>query len=236
VPADGGPCVFVDCVHFDGPFFAKLYEITREPRYRDLAIANILPQVDLLYDPAECLFHHFWMERTGRPNGVLWARGNGWGFLGVALTLEGIGGDGEAGGCLSAVLRDGVRRLAGLQDASGAWHTILNDPDAYLEASTAPFFIDVIARAIRLGLAPAGDYDSVLEAAMSYMIEQVRPDGALAGVSYETFPSTRAEHYREMPRGAVVPWGQGPLLTAIHSYLEIHKTAVDTRERSHAAR
>ena len=58
--ADGGPCVFVDSVHFDGPFFAKLYDITREERYRDLAIANILPQIDLLYDSGERLFHPFW--------------------------------------------------------------------------------------------------------------------------------------------------------------------------------
>ena len=234
--ADGGPCVFVDSVHFDGPFFAKLYEVTREEGYRELAIANIVPQIDLLYDPGERLFHHFWIERTRQPNGVLWARGNGWGLLGVALTLEGIGMEGEAGARLSAILRNGIQRLAGLQDESGAWHTILDNPESYVEASTAPFFIDVIARAIRLGLVRAGDYDSVLEAAMSYMVRHVREDGALAGVSYETFPSTRAEHYREMPRGAVVPWGQGPLLTAIRSYLEIRKAAVEAGGRSHAIR
>jgi len=34
----------------------------------------------------------------------------------------------------------------------------------------------------------------------------------------------------------VVPWGQGPLLTAIRSYLEIRKTAVEAGERSHAIR
>ena len=60
---------------------------------------------------------------------------------------------------------------------------------------------------------------------MSYMIRQVRPDGALAGVSDETFPYTRAEHYREMPRDAVVPRGPGPLLTAIRSYVEMREAA-----------
>ncbi|HTQ53153.1 MAG TPA: glycoside hydrolase family 88 protein [Bryobacteraceae bacterium] len=229
--ANGGPCVFVDCVHFDGPFFAKMYQVTGEEQYRVLAAANIIPQVDLLYDPAERLFHHFWMERTGRPNGVLWARGNGWGLLGVAQTLEGIGMDGAAGARLAPVLRDGIERLASLQDAGGAWHTILNDPQSYVEASTAPFYADIIARAIRLGVVRASDYDTVLEAAMSYMVSHVRPDGVLAGVSYETFPSTRAAHYREMPRGAVVPWGQGPLLTAIRSYLELHAAVPAAVER-----
>lgn len=233
---NGGPCVFVDSVHFDGPFFAKLYKVTGEERYRELAIANILPQVDLLYDSGERLFHHFWIERTGERNGVLWARGNGWGLLGTALTLEGIGCAGQPAARLSAVLRDGIERLAELQDASGAWHTILTDPGSYVEASTAPFFIDIVARAIRLGLVAAAEYDNLLESAMNYMLRQVRPDGALDGVSYETFPSTRAEHYREMPRGAVVPWGQGPLLTAIRSYLEFRDAGVETGEASRALR
>ena len=232
---DGGPCVFVDSVHFDGPFFAKLYAITREECYRDLVLANILPQIDLLYDPGERLFHHFWIERTRRRNGVLWARGNGWGLLGVAMALEGIGMGGAAGARLSQVLREGIQRVASLQDVGGAWHTIINDPDSYIESSTAPFFIDIIVRAIRLGLVSAGEYGAVLEAAMNHMTTHVRPDGTLEGVSYETFPSTRAEHYRGMPQGAVVPWGQGPLLAAIRSYLELHESMALDREGTHAA-
>ncbi|MFN7992455.1 MAG: glycoside hydrolase family 88 protein [Bryobacteraceae bacterium] len=234
---NGGPCVFVDSVHFDGPFFAKLYQVTQEERFRGLAFANVMTQVDLLYDPHEHLFHHFWIERTGRPNGVLWARGNGWGLLGIALTLEGTGTASEEGAHLGNVLRRGIQRVAELQDSSGAWHTILNDPEAYLEASTAPFFVDIIARAARLGLVDACEYDSVLEAAMNYTLEHVSVDGTFTGVSYETFPSTRPEHYRQMPRGALVPWGQGPLLTAIRSYLELRRAAsAQAREESHAAR
>lgn len=218
---DGGPCVFVDSVHFDGPFFAKLYAVTGEARYRDLALANICPQVELLFDPAERLFHHFWIERTGRPNGILWARGNGWGLLGIAATLEGIGEADPRAARLRAVLRDGIERLAALQDVDGAWHTILTDPESYIESSTAAFFVDVICRAGRLGLISTAGYRSLLKSAMRFLLRHVRHDGALDGVSYETFPSTRAEHYRGMPRGAVVPWGQGPLLAAIRSYLEV---------------
>ena len=237
--ADGGPCIFVDSIHFDGPFFAKLYEVTGEERYRTLAVTNILPQVELLYDSGQRIFHHFWIERTGKPNGVLWARGNGWGLLGVALTLEAIGTGTAAGRGLAGVLRDGIERLAELQDDGGAWHTILNDPDSYIESSTAAFFIDVICRAIRLGLVPARRYHRVLETAMQFLVRHVNADGVLDGVSYETFPSTRPEHYRNMPRGAVVPWGQGPLIAAIRSYLELAeppREGLEKGERLHAAR
>ena len=235
---DGGPCVFVDCVHFDAPFFAKLYEVTKEPKYRDLALSNILPQIELLYDQNEHLFHHFWMERTGRPNGVLWGRGNGWGLLGVVLTLEYLGASDADIAPLRSVLVATLERLAQLQHPSGAWHTVLTDPDSYVESSTAAFFADVIARALRLGLISGDRYSGVLERAMRFVFAQVNSQGVLEGVSYETFPSTRPEHYREMPRGASVPWGQGPLLSCLRSYADL--TAVSggsgKRQDEHAAR
>lgn len=217
-PADGGPCVFVDSIHFDGPFYAKLHEITGEACYRSLALANILPQIELLWDPQADLFHHFWMERQRKPNGVLWARGNGWGLLGVSLTLEFLGGSAAALPQLEMILRRALTRLVELQDEQGAWHTVLDDPSSYLESSTAVFFADVMARAIRLGVMPAADLLPSLERALTYALQHTDGEGLVEGVSYETFPSTRAEHYRNMPRGALAPWGQGPLLAAANSY------------------
>jgi rhamnogalacturonyl hydrolase YesR len=64
-------------------------------------------------------------------------------------------------------------------------------------------------------------FRKVVDRAWSAMWSHLRSDGLFDGVSYETFPSFRAEHYRTMPRGASVPWGQGPFLTACHSYREL---------------
>ncbi len=233
--ADGGPCIFVDSVHFDGPCFAKLYQATGEQRYRELALRNILGQIELLYDPREHLFHHFWIERTQSPNGVLWARGNGWGLLGAALTVECLGAENQDAEPLRRVLRQSLERLATLQDSSGAWHTVLTSPNSYVESSTAAFFIDVIARAVRLGVVSLDEYSGVLERAMRYIIAHVNSRGILTGVSFETFPSTREEHYREMPRGAVVPWGQGPLLAALRSWAELYEPFEAPDRRIHAA-
>jgi unsaturated rhamnogalacturonyl hydrolase len=225
---NGGPCVFVDSVHFDGPFFAKLYQVTGNEDYRALALENILPQVELLYDQREFLFHHFWIEQTQRPNGVLWARGNGWGLLGVVQTLGCTGVDAPDSRPLIEVLTASLPRLKQLQDASGAWHTILNDPGSYVESSTAAFFADIICRAIQLGIVRREEYWDVIERAIDFLLRNVNNDGLLDGVSYETFPSIRAEHYRQMPRGSMSPWGQGPLLAAALSYAE----AVQVSEKS----
>lgn len=217
----GGPCVFVDSVHFDGPFFAKAYQVTGDDAFRRLALENIVPQVELLFDEGEDLFHHFWMERNARRNGVLWGRGNGWGLLGLTSTLQFLPASDAGALRLMEVLRRLAERLRSLQTEEGGWHTVLDDPESYVETSVAAFVADGLATAIRCGWLDRGRYLPVVHAALGFLRRHVRPDGLLAGVSYETFPSTRREHYREMPRGGTVPWGQGPLLTALRAYTRL---------------
>jgi unsaturated rhamnogalacturonyl hydrolase len=222
-------------MHFDGPFFAKLYQTTREERYRWLALANILSQLDLLHDPQSELLHHFWMEREKARNGVLWGRGNCWGLLGIVETLEYLPADDPQSQHLRNTLKRIVAAMARLQDPRGGWHTVLNDPGSYIETSVAAFMVHVLSRSIEREWIEPALYYPVLESAMSSMLDSVKTGGLLDGVSFETFPSTRPEHYRRMPRGAMVPWGQGPLLTGLWAYTRLQRstklnTAMSQRE------
>ena len=215
---DGGPCIFVDSMHVDAPFFAKLYETTGEDCYRQLSLQMMSSQVELLYDAEKQLLNHFWIEKTKSPNGVAWGRGNCWGLLGLVETLEHLPeGDPDTEN-LREVLSTIVARMAQLQSPDGGWHTILDDPDSYVETSIPAFMVPVLARSITHSWIEPDLYYPVVESAMSFVLDHIREDGLLEGVSYETFPSTRVEHYRQMPRGAVVPWGQGPLLAALKAY------------------
>jgi unsaturated rhamnogalacturonyl hydrolase len=222
---DGGPCVFVDSMHFDAPFFAALYEVTGDDAYRQLALDSLLSQIDLLYDPADGLFHHFWIERTNARNGVAWGRGNGWGLLGLVGTLEYLPAHGDAArSIIEDVLRRVLRRMVELQDRAGGWHTVLTDPGSYIETSVAAFMVSAASRAMVHGWVDREIYDPVVKLAMSSLLESVRPNGLLDGVSYETFPSTSVQHYRGMPRGGLLPWGQGPLLAALFWYLRVQNS------------
>jgi unsaturated rhamnogalacturonyl hydrolase len=220
---DGGPCIFVDSMHFDAPLFAALYRVTGDDGYRQLALDNALSQIELLYDPADGLFHHFWIEQTRTRNGIAWGRGNGWGLLGLVETLEPLPAQDAGAARLREVLRKVLRRMTELQDRGGGWHTVLNDPSSYLETSIAAFMVSAMSRAILQGWAEPDFYSPVVESAMRFLLKHVRPNGLLEGVSYETFPSTQVEHYRRMPRGGVVPWGQGPLLAALWWYGQLQK-------------
>lgn len=228
---DGGPCIFVDSMHFDGPFFAALYGATEDDAYRQLALDNVLPQIDLLYDPVDKLFHHFWIERTAGRNGVAWGRGNGWGLLGLVETLEHLPAHDPGAIRIKDVLRKVLKRMAELQDRAGGWHTVLTDTDSYIESSVAAFVISAASRAMLHGWVDPDTYKPVVELAMRSLLENVRADGLLDGVSYETFPSTSAQHYRRMPRGGVLPWGQGPLLAALRWYSRVQDYPQPAPER-----
>jgi rhamnogalacturonyl hydrolase YesR len=216
--ANAGPCVFVDSIHFHGPFLAALYRATGEERYLCQAEITIGPQVDLLWDDQEALFHHFWMEREKKPNGVFWGRGNGWGMLGILQTLECLPEDHLLAERFRSLIVRQARRIAALQHPSGDWHTVLTDSASYLESSIACFVVDGFTRAMRRGwLGP--EFSPVVDRAWRAMQSHIREDGLFDGVSFETFPSTRPEHYRSMPVGAMVPWGQGPFLAACAQHL-----------------
>jgi len=221
---NGGPCIFVDSMHFDAPFYAALHRVTGKNEYRQLALDTALSQIHLLYDPEDGLFHHFWIEHTRRRNGIAWGRGNGWGLLGLLDTIENLPPADPGSIEIRKVLCGVLERMAELQDPGGGWHTVLNDPSSYIESSIAAFMISAMSRALRQAWISPELYLPVVEAAMAYMLEHIQPDGVLDGVSYETFPSTRVEHYRHMPRGGVVPWGQGTLLCALWAYTQLQST------------
>lgn len=217
---EGGPCAFVDTMHFDAPFFSALFHATGDEKYARLAIETIHPQIELLKDPKTGLFDHFWIERSRKTNGILWGRGNGWAMLGMLHVLLYLENSNQDLHFIKQTVIEQMKVLATLQDESGHWHTILNDKSSYLETSIASFVIDGFSIAIKKGWLDQS-YRSVVDKALEASLKEIQSDGLVKGVSFETYPSTVPEHYRTMPRGAMVPWGQGPFLTAIASYLKM---------------
>jgi len=113
------------------------------------------------------------------------------------------------------------RRAASLS----GWHTVVNDEKSYIETSVAAFMISAMSRAILHSWVEPEVYGRGVESAMAFLLEHVRPDGLLDGVSYGTSPSTCVEHSRRMPHGGMAPWGQGPLLAALWWYSRLRSAA-----------
>ncbi|MCC5833183.1 MAG: glycoside hydrolase family 88 protein [Opitutales bacterium] len=217
-----GPCVFVDSMHFQAPFFAHLFEVTGDGRYKDEAFATLSGQMELVWDDDACLFHHFWIERQGKPNGVHWGRGQGWAMLGIIETLKVFKNDSGFLDKFVPVLNQLFQSMVRYQHSSGDWHTVVDAPDAYLESSVAAFFVKGYAEAKLSGWLEV-EYDQAFEKAWAAMWKHAKEDGRFLGVSFETFPSLNVEHYKQMPVNAIVPWGHGPFLSACEAYSRLKR-------------
>ena len=110
-----------------------------------------------------------------------------------------------------SLLRAQIAALVPFQDGGGLWHTVLDDPSAYLESSAAATFALAIAKGIRCGvLSP--ELRTVVAQAWEAAQAYVSPDGDFTGVSGGTLPGD-ATHYNTIPVG-VERFGTGIFLLA----------------------
>lgn len=210
--ADPGAGIFVDCMHFDPPFFTHLGVVASDRALVDLGAHQALAMIALLQDESG-LFHHFWLEKTRERHGYAWARGQCWPLLGLLDVLAYLPREHDAFQPLLASLRRLAAALGERQEPDGGWPAVAGDPSSGAEHSTAAFAAAGFADGVLRGLLD-DSYADRARAAWSNAWGHVDERGALTKVSYGIRACTRPSHYRNAPTGEIVPWGQGPLLLA----------------------
>ncbi len=215
---DPGAGVFVDCLHFDPPFLTALGRTTTDPHWTGLGLTQALGYIELLQDRSTGLFHHFYLERTDRCYVRGWGRGQGWALLGLLDVAESVPPGAGRDAVCAAIRSLGAAMLA-TQQPDGHWAAVVDEPESGPETSTAAFMALGFRRAVRLGVVPAHDYAEPAERALAATLAAVDRNGVLGGVSAAVWACTARSHYAYVPRGFVVPWGQGPLVLALADVL-----------------
>jgi unsaturated rhamnogalacturonyl hydrolase len=208
-----GPGVFVDCMDFDGPFFARLARVTDDAELAEEAVRQLGGQIELLQDKETGLFHHFWLERSGSSNGVAWGRGQGWAMHGLLSALDDLPAENKGREVLVAAVRTQADALLQYQLDSGGWRNVVDVPETYEETSTTCFMAACFASAIRRGILGRNFVEPVRRA-WSRAVDMIDEEGLVRGSSDGTAPGFSLSHYESVERGALVPWGQGPFLVA----------------------
>ncbi|OUZ11611.1 hypothetical protein BHE97_04565 [Aeromicrobium sp. PE09-221] len=208
-----GRGVFVDCLHFDPPFFAALSRASGDRGWADLAVEQAEGYVRLLQNPATDLFDHFFLERTGQTYAPGWGRGQGWALLGLLDVIE------QLGDSATGVLRDASRRLVlamvRRQQPDGSWHAVAGDPRSGSESSTAAFMAVGFRRARDLGIVTADQVDPAIRSAREATIRGTSAEGVLDDVTAAVWACTLLAHYYSVPKAPLTPWGQGSMVLAL---------------------
>lgn len=193
--------LFMGCL-----FLAEWGALTGEKRYNDEAARQFVLHYKYLRDPAAGLIVHGYNGNTSAQMGVLWGRGNGWFAAASADVLELVQGSGEAASVLEGYLShmDGVLST---QDQSGMWHTVMNEPASYLEASSTAAFAYAILKGHHRGYLPEASHEHASRAIAS-LIRRVDADGRLTEGSGGTCVMPTAGDYNAIGY-AYSPFTQG---------------------------
>jgi unsaturated rhamnogalacturonyl hydrolase len=221
--AEPGAGVFVDCLHFDPPFFAHLATIRADDELLDLAADQAAAYIELLQHP-DGLFSHFWLEQTARSYGYGWGRGQGWALLGLGDVLERLPATHQRYERILTAYRALAEALARTQHPHGGWSTVVSEPEWPVETSVGAFAAAGFAQGIALGLLDES-YAAAAQNAWTHAASAIDETGKVTGVSAAVWPSTGCSHYREVPTGYLVPWGQGPLLLAAKRLRDLDPSA-----------
>ncbi|KAI0667467.1 glycoside hydrolase family 105 protein [Trametes maxima] len=202
---------------------AKIGLVLGRPEYVEEAKRQFLLHIKYLADVKTGLWFHGWTF-DGRHHfaGARWGRGNCWITVAIPDFIE----------LLKLPESDGLRRflvttlkaqidaLVACQDTNtGLWHTILDDPTSYLEASATAGFAYGILKALRLRLIPREErYVQAARKAIKGVLSNITEKGELQQVSFGTPVFDTVDGYKEIPLTSM-PYGQSLALLALTEHL-----------------
>lgn len=204
---------WVDTMFMAGYFLVRIGAAAGRDDYLEDGLKQYHGHEQLLQHPVTNLYYHGW-DHIGQNHmsAIYWARGNSWAALTMARALAVVPVTHPSFMIIEGSLRDQLSALVRLQDESGLWHTVLDDPDSYLETSGSAG----IAAAL---LGSGKMYNKYVSKAIVGILPRIGADGSVGGVSAGTAVMNDAEGYRGVPNKRVQGWGQGLALVFLASLL-----------------
>jgi len=199
---------------------AKIGLVLDRPHYVEEAKRQFMLHIKYLADRKTGLWYHGWTF-DGRHNfaDALWARGNSWVTIAIPEFIELLDlqpGDGLFE-FLKETLNAQIAALAKCQQPSGLWRTILDDDDAYEEASATAGFAYGILKAVRLRLVDPA-YEAVGVKAIKGVLANISADGELLNTSFGTPVFDTIQEYKDIPLTSM-PYGQAMAIIALVEFM-----------------
>ena len=180
----------------------------------DEAVYQYLLHIKYLADNRTGFLYHGWtfMDHSNF-GGIFWNRGNSWFTYGAVAFLKAMechisGADTRY---ILNTWKNQVDALVKVQDPCGLWHTILTDPDSYLETSGSGAIAAGILAGIRYGYLDKS-YLPAAKKAVKALLDHVEDDGLVSSVSAGTGMGMDAQHYKDI---MIRPMAYGQSLTAL---------------------
>jgi rhamnogalacturonyl hydrolase YesR len=168
---------------FMGPtVWAKMANVTGDPKYLDFMYREYKATTDYLYDTSEDLYFrdsNYFTRKEANGAKVFWGRGNGWVFAGLPIILRELPAGYENKDYFVSIYKKMAVKLLSLQSQDGFWHASLLDPESYPnpEMSATAFYVYGMAWGVNNGYLDKAAYLPAIEKGWKSMVSSVWPDG-----------------------------------------------------------
>lgn len=168
---------------FMGPtVWAKMTNVTGNPKYLDFMFKEYTATTDYLYDKKENLYYrdsNYFSRKEQNGAKIFWGRGNGWVFAGLPIIIRELPSGYNHKDYFVKIFQSMAVRLLSLQLADGSWHASLLDPLSYPnpEMSATAFFVFGMAWGINNGYLDKDQYLPAVRKGWESMVRAVWPDG-----------------------------------------------------------
>ena len=162
------------------------------------------------------LFRHGWVEEMNPHPFFPWGRANGWAILTMCEVLDAmqVAGYTEGREEIIELLRQHVAGLCAVQDKSGLWHQLLNDPSSFLETSASAIFTYCLAHAICEGWIDPIAYGAQTLLAWNAVSTQINERGQVENTVVGSGMGFDRAFYCHRPVHVMAAHGYGPVIWA----------------------
>ena len=200
-----------DTLYMTVLFVARMGQLLKRSDMTEESVRQFLVHIKYLTDTKTgLLFHGFNFDGRHHYAEALWGRGNAWftaglvDYLDMARIPEGVKL------FLLSTLETQAKALKKYQDADGMWHTLINDPESYKEASATAGFSYGLMKAVRKGYLDESCRAAALRG-LDAIMSRIDENGLLKDVSAGTCLSDSLDYYRNI-RVNAQPYGQSMAL------------------------
>ncbi len=212
-----------DTLYMTVLFLAQYGMITDRQEYVEEAVYQFLLHIKYLTDRKTGMWFHGWsFNEKGNFAEALWGRGNCWITMAIPEFIEITG---LKGGACERFLVNALKRqaeaLKEFQSENGMWHTLVDDPTSYVEASATCGFAYGLLKGVHLGILPE-EYKETALKALDPILGYINDKGVVEQVSYGTPMGRKTkDFYKEIPIKSM-PYGQALAMLFLMEVLKDH--------------
>lgn len=215
--------LWLDDLYMYIPAVAQVGKLTRDKKYFDDAVRQVLLYSKRMFNKEKGLYMHGWVESMQTHPEFRWARANGWALMAMSELLDVLPGNHPGRAAVLQQFKDHAKGLANYQSGSGFWHQLLDKEDSYLETSATAIYAYCIAHACNKGWLDPMIYGPMGILAWNAVSTKINDKGQVEGTCVGTGMAFDPAFYYHRPVNVFAAHGYGPAILAAAEIIELLK-------------